>query len=90
MKTRSELFKMTGYIVLTISCSLFILIPVVPWFNLKPGQKAGIVAGLLIVGEILFYLSLVILGRTILEKIKLRLKFWKSKAGNPDTKTERD
>jgi hypothetical protein len=90
MKTRSELFKMTGYIILIISCSLFILIPVVPLFHLSSGKKAAIAAGLLIAGEILFYLSLIILGRTIFEKIKSRLKFWKSKSGNPETKSERD
>jgi hypothetical protein len=90
MKTRSELIKITGYIILIISCLLFILIPVVPWFDISAGKKAGIAAGLLIAGEILFYTSLIILGRTIFEKIKSRLKFWKSKNANPDTETEKD
>jgi hypothetical protein len=62
----------------------------VPWFDLSAGKKAGIAAGLLIAGEILFYLSLIILGRTIFEKIKAKLKFWKSSSSDPDTKTERD
>jgi len=84
MKKRSELFKLAGYIILSISCLLFILIPVVPWFDLTGGQIAGITAGLLIAGEILFYLSLIILGRSFYQKIKNKLKFWKSKADDPN------
>jgi len=84
MKKRSELFKLAGYIILSISCLLFILIPVVPWFDLTGGQIAGITAGLLIAGEILFYLSLIILGRSFYQKIKNKLKFWKSKTDDPN------
>jgi len=82
MTKKSELFKIIGYILLSISCLLFILIPVVPWFGFSTGQIAGITAGLLIAGEILFYLSLIILGRTFFDKIKNKLKFWKSKAND--------
>ncbi len=81
MKTKKELLKIAGFIILSISCILFILIPVVPWFHFSAGQIAGITAGLLIAGEILFYLSLIILGRSFFDKIKSRLKFWKSKSG---------
>jgi len=64
---------------LSVSCIMFILIPVVPWFDFTAGQIAGITAGLLIAGEILFYLSLAILGKSFYNKIKSRLKFWKPK-----------
>jgi hypothetical protein len=84
MKTKRELFKIIGYTVLVISCVLFILIPVVPWFDFSAGQKTGIAAGLLIAGEILFYLSLIILGRNFFDKIKGKLKFWKSKTRESD------
>jgi len=79
MKKRSEIFKILGFVLLSVSCILFILIPVVPWFDFTAGQIAGITAGLLIAGEILFYLSLAILGKTFYNKIKSRLKFWKPK-----------
>jgi hypothetical protein len=79
MKSKGELIKISGYILLTISCLLFILIPVVPWFSFSAAQIAGITAGLIIAGEILFYLSLFILGRSFYDKIKSRLKFWKTK-----------
>ncbi len=79
MKKRSEIFKILGFVLLSVSCILFILIPVVPWFDFTAGQIAGITAGLLIAGEILFYLSLAILGKSFYNKIKSRLKFWKPK-----------
>jgi len=79
MKKRSEIFKILGFVLLSVSCILFILIPVVPWFDFTAGQIAGITAGLLIAGEILFYVSLAILGKTFYNKIKSRLKFWKPK-----------
>lgn len=84
MKSKKEIIKLTGFIVLGISCTLFILIPVIPWLHFTAGQKAGITAGLLIAGEILFYLSLFILGRAFFDKIKSRLKFWKSKSKGSD------
>jgi hypothetical protein len=79
MKKRSEIFKILGFVLLSVSCILFILIPVVPWFDFTAGQIAGITAGLLIAGEILFYVSLAILGKSFYNKIKSRLKFWKPK-----------
>ena len=88
MKTKSELFKIIGYILLSISCFLFILIPIVPWFDFSAGQIAGITAGLLITGEILFYLSLIILGRSFFDKIKTKLKFWKSKTNGSNISAE--
>jgi hypothetical protein len=83
MKKKNELLKIVGYIILSVSCILFLLIPVVPWFDLSAGQIAGISAGLLIAGEVLFYLSLVILGRSFYDKIKAKLKFWKNKPKDP-------
>lgn len=88
MKTKSRLLKITGYVILCISCTLFILIPVVPWLGFSAGQIAGITGGLLIAGEILFYLSLVILGRSFYDKIKAKLKFWKSRTREQDISTE--
>jgi len=88
MKTTKQWFKIAGYIILSISCMLFILIPVVPWFDFSAAQTAGIAAGLLIAGEILFYLSLIILGRSFYDKIKAKLKFWKSKTSDTDVSAQ--
>ena len=60
------------------------MILIVPWFGFSKIQLAGITTGLIIVGEVLFYLSLFILGRTFYDKIKSKLKFWKTKTKDPD------
>jgi hypothetical protein len=85
------MIKIIGFVILGISCLLFIMIPVVPWFDLSKGQIAGLTTGLFISGEVTFYLSLFILGRSFFDKIKSRLKFWKPKPENlklPDQGTE--
>lgn len=52
---------------------------VIPWFGLSKGQLAGLTTILIIIGEVLFYTSIFILGKTFYEKIKNKLKFWKKK-----------
>lgn len=79
MKKRSKILVITGYVLLLISCLLFITILIVPWFDFSRSQIAGITTALIIAGEIFFYLSMFILGKSIFDKIKSRLKFWKSK-----------
>lgn len=88
MKSGREVLKITGYAILAVSCILFILIPVVPWMGFSVKASAGIAAGLLIAGEILFYLSLAILGRSFLGRIKGWLRFWKVKSGDPDVSSD--
>jgi hypothetical protein len=62
------------------------MIPVVPWLGFSKIQIAGISTGLIIAGEIFFYLSLFILGRSFWDKIKSKLTFWKVRTN--DTKIE--
>jgi hypothetical protein len=45
---------------------------------------------LIIIGEILFYLSLFILGRSFYDKIRSKLKFWKTKTNNANPPVESD
>lgn len=71
--------KLIGYILFVISCLLFLLILIVPWFDFSKTQTAGITTGLIIAGEILFYTSVILLGRAFFDKIKGKLKFWKVK-----------
>jgi multisubunit Na+/H+ antiporter MnhE subunit len=78
------MIKTVGYILLAISCVSFILILVVPWLGFSKIKIAGITTGLIITGEVLFYLSLFILGRSFYDKIKNRLKFWKTKTTDSD------
>ena len=76
--------KTVGYLILAISCLSFIMILIVPWLGFSKIQIAGITTGLIITGEILFYLSLFILGRSFYDKIRSKLKFWKTKKNEPD------
>jgi hypothetical protein len=77
------MLKTIGYILLLISCLSFLSILIVPWIGFSKIQIAGITTGLIIAGEILFYLSLIILGRSFWDKIKSKLKFWKVKTNDP-------
>jgi hypothetical protein len=90
MLKRQKILKTVGYIILLISCLSFLMILVVPWFGFSKIQLAGITTGLIIVGEILFYLSLFILGRSFYDKIRSKLKFWKTKTNNANPPVESD
>jgi hypothetical protein len=80
------MLKLTGYILFGICCVSFLLIPVIPWLGFSGGKIAKITVTLLITGEITFYLSLFLLGKTFYDKIKSKLKFRKTKTGNSDQK----
>jgi hypothetical protein len=82
--------KTAGYIILVISCLSFLMILVIPWLGFSKIQIAGITTGLLITGEVLFYLSLFILGRSFYDRIKSKLKFRKSKTKDSDTPQQSD
>jgi len=73
------MIKTIGYILLAISCILFGLILVVPWFGFSKGTIAGIITALIIIGEVLFYLSIFLIGKSFIVKMKSRLIFWKTK-----------
>jgi multisubunit Na+/H+ antiporter MnhE subunit len=77
-----HMLKTTGYILFVISALSFLMILVVPWLGFTKVQIAGITTGLIIAGEVLFYTSLIILGRSFWDKIKSKLKFWKVKSGD--------
>ncbi len=84
------MLKTIGYILLLISCLSFLMILIVPWIGFSKIQIAGTTTGLIIAGEILFYLSLIILGRSFWDKIKNKLKFWKVKTNDPNLPKQSD
>jgi len=71
------MLKITGYVLLTISTISFIMIFIMPWFDFTKTQIAGITTVLIIIGEVLFYLSMFILGKAFYSKIKEKIFFWK-------------
>ncbi len=78
------MLKTIGYILFLVSCLSFLTILVLPWIGLSKTQIAGFTTGLIITGEVLFYLSLFILGRSFYDKVKSKLKFWKVKTNNTE------
>jgi hypothetical protein len=84
------MLKITGYILLTISTLSFIMFFIVPWFDLTKAQMAGISTVLVIIGEVLFYLSMLILGKTFYAKIKEKIFFWRSKPKDNNPVNEPD
>jgi multisubunit Na+/H+ antiporter MnhE subunit len=84
------MLKTIGYILLLVSCLSFLMILIVPWIGLSKIQIAGITTGLIIAGEVLFYLSLFILGRSFYDKIKSKLKFWKVKTNDSNLPNQSD
>lgn len=71
--------KIIGYILLLLSCLIWGLIFIIPWFDFSKSQIAVITTVLIIAGEILFYVSMIILGKSFFDKIKNKLKFWRTK-----------
>ncbi len=60
----------TGYVLFIFSFLAWIGIGVLQFLNLSVAQNASISGGLFIVGEVTFYISIVLLGNTFWQKIK--------------------
>lgn len=73
------MIKIIGYIILGISIVIWLLIPVVPFLGFSVRKAAGITTGLIIAGEITFYLSIFMIGKEFLVKIKNWFKRCKAK-----------
>lgn len=79
------MMKIIGYSLLALSAISFLMILVIPWFGYTKGQIAGLITGLIIVGEVAFYLSIFILGKSFWEKIKAMFRFRKTKVTLAET-----
>ena len=75
--------KTIGYITLLTSLMIWLAIAIVPFLGYSKGQIAGIITGLIIAGEITFYLGIALLGKTIYMALKQRFMFWKPKTAEP-------
>jgi len=77
--------KITGYSILILSGILWGLILVIPFLHFSKKQVAELLAIMIIAGEITFYLSILLLGKSIILKIKSYLTFWKRKKSHGKT-----
>lgn len=77
-KNKTFLFKLG--IGLLITCIPFLIIPIIiPFTSLTTQIKAGIVAGSLILAEIIFWVGAVLVGKEMINKIKNYFNLIKSK-----------
>jgi len=74
------LSRTIGYVLFTASCLAWLLILVIPWLGYSKAAIAGIITGLIIFGEITFYASILLLGRTFYNKLKDWFRFRKKEA----------
>ena len=80
--------KTIGYIVFGISMLLWLMIPVIPFLGFSVGKAAGMTTGLIIAGEITFYLSIFLIGKEFLVKIKNKFRRRKAKTNSVSEKSE--
>ncbi|HAQ17825.1 MAG TPA: hypothetical protein DCR40_01175 [Prolixibacteraceae bacterium] len=73
------MLKLIGYIVFGLSMVCWFLIPVVPFLGFSIGVAAGITTGLIVAGEVTFYLSIFMIGKEFLVKLKSKFKRRKAK-----------
>ncbi len=62
--------KLIGYILFILSFVVWVIIALLPFFDISKVQIASFTTILLIAGEIFFWLSLMLLGKDFLAKIK--------------------
>jgi hypothetical protein len=67
------------------------MILVIPWIGYSKGETAGIITGLIIFGEVTFYISILLLGKTFYNKIREKFRFRRKKGGedNPEENMEK-
>jgi len=75
--------KLLGYIIFGISMVFWALIAVVPFLGFSGAKIAGYTTGLIIAGEITFYLSIFLIGKDFLLKLKKKFSFRKKKPEDP-------
>ncbi len=76
--------KIIGYFLFVMSFITWAVIAILPFFNLSIAMAAAITTGLVITGEIAFYLSIVLLGKEFFIKIKnyfSKVKFFRKNKG---------
>jgi len=71
--------KILGYIIFGTSMVCWGLLLAVPFMGFSSGRLAGISTALIIAGEITFYLSIFLIGKEFLVKLKNKFKFRKQK-----------
>lgn len=88
VKEKSKARIISGYILLALSVLAWIVVPAVPFLVSGLREGAAFVTGLIIVGEVSFFLALLLLGKDLVRKLKQLLSKLGEELKNPDRKRE--
>ncbi len=88
VKEKSKARIVSGYILLALSVLAWIAVPTVPFLASGLSEGATFVTGLIIVGEVTFFLALLVLGKDLVRKLKKLLSKLGKELKNPDGKRE--
>ena len=80
--------RIIGYTLLVLCCLLWLAILVIPFLGLKGGWIVGLTTGLIIAGEVTFYLGILLLGKEVWQKIKSWFKRKKKTEETEEDKTD--
>ncbi len=65
--------KPLGYFLIAVSTLAWLAVFVIPFLDFDALQIAGIITALIIIGEVTFYIAILLLGKPFWEKIKHKL-----------------
>jgi hypothetical protein len=71
--------KNIGYSLIALSIACWLLILTVPFLGIATNYRLGLVAGLVVLGEIFFWIGSVLLGKHLFDRFNLKRFFQKSK-----------
>lgn len=66
----SPLIKPLAYTLIAISTIAWTMVFIIPFLDYSVAEIAGIITALIIIGEVAFYLAILLLGKPLWEKIK--------------------
>lgn len=78
------MIKTLGYSLFAVCCLAWLMILVIPWLGFSKGETAGIITGLIIFGEVTFYASILMLGKTFYNKFREKFRFRRKKEAKTD------
>jgi hypothetical protein len=83
------MIKTIGYTLFILCCVAWLLILVIPWMGFSKGETAGLITGLIVFGEVTFYVCILMLGKSFYNKLKTMFRFRKkSNEETPPTGVE--
>lgn len=75
----SPFMKPLAYALIAISTLSWTMVFVIPFLDFSVAEIAGIITVLIIIGEVTFYIAILLLGKPLWEKMK---NYWLQKIAN--------